>query len=90
MGWFGRQRNNRSTRTARTGVASDLSDFLVLATEGRALRQAIDARMLVGREAESDPDGQRGTDGIVSDQRAMTVTLFPAASVRVPRRAEMR
>lgn len=45
MGWLGRQRNSGDARTAETGVASDLADFLVHATESRALGDAIDAGM---------------------------------------------
>lgn len=43
MGWFGRQKNSGDARVAETGVASDLADFLVHATEAGALRHAIDA-----------------------------------------------
>ena len=82
MGWFRRQKDSANDRAAETGVASDLADFLVHATEGRALRQAIDARMLAPRKAEADTDSQRGTDR----HRGRTnepglVARLPAASV---------
>jgi hypothetical protein len=41
MGWFRRQNEGGDDRAAENGVASDLARFLVHATEGRALRQAI-------------------------------------------------
>jgi hypothetical protein len=63
MSWFGRKKGSGDDRAAETGVASGLADFLVQATKGRALRQAIDARMLAFREAEADTDAQRGTEG---------------------------
>jgi hypothetical protein len=62
MGWFRRQNDSGDDRAAENGVASDLADFLLHATEGRALRQAIDARMLALEEADADTEGQRGTD----------------------------
>jgi hypothetical protein len=40
MGWF-RRRTSGGARNADTGVAADLAEFLVDATEGRALGQAI-------------------------------------------------
>ena len=57
-----------SDRAAETGVASDLADFLGHATEGSALRQAIDARMLALREAGADTDLSNETPtGVVAD-----------------------
>jgi len=62
MGWFRRQKDRGDDHAAENGVASDLADFLVHATEGTALRQAIDARVLALGEADADTDGRGGTD----------------------------
>jgi hypothetical protein len=45
MTWLGRRRDGGDDRAAEVSVASDLAEFLVLATEENALRQAIDAGM---------------------------------------------
>jgi hypothetical protein len=66
MGWFRRQKDSANDRAAETGVASDLADFLVHATEGSALRQAIDARMLAPREVEADTTASEALTGIVA------------------------
>ena len=68
MGWFRRQKDRASDRAAETSVASDLADFLGHATEGSALRQAIDARMLALREAGADTDLSNETPtGVVAN-----------------------
>lgn len=57
MSWFGRRKNSGDAR-AETGFAAGLAVFLVHATEGGALRQAIgDANV----ESESARDGVSAT-----------------------------
>jgi hypothetical protein len=64
MGWF-RRRQASATESAETHVASDFADFLITATEGRALRQAIDdARVLALRGADADPGRHAALTGI--------------------------
>jgi len=65
MGWFRRQ-NSGDDRAAETGVASDLAEFLVHATEGGALRRAIDARMLALGEADVDTTANDALTGIAA------------------------
>lgn len=62
MTWLGRRRDGGGDRAAEVSVVSDLAEFLVQATEEKALRQAIDAGM---RELEQagvgSTDASRGT-----------------------------
>ena len=53
MTWFRRPKGGGDGPAAETYVASDLAEFLVHATEGSALRLAIDARMIARRQAEA-------------------------------------
>ena len=53
MSWFRRERDRGDERAASARVSSELGGFLVQATEGRALRSAIDAGVL----ALGDADG---------------------------------
>ena len=66
MRWFRRQKDSASDSAAETAVASDLADFLAHATEGEALRRAVDARLRALTEADADTDGQRGMTGTVA------------------------
>ena len=66
MSWFRRQKDSASDSAAETAVASDLADFLAHATEGEALRQAVDARMLALREADGVMPANEALTGIVA------------------------
>ena len=80
MGWLRRPKDSANGRASETGVASDLAAFLAHATEGGALRQAIDARVLELGQAEADIHGQRLTD------RHQGWTNEPGLVARLPRR----
>ena len=54
MRWFRRTKGGGDDRAAETYVVSELAEFLAHATEGRALRQAIDARTVARRQAEAE------------------------------------
>ena len=56
MRWFRRLKDSATDSAAETAVASDLADFLAHATEGEALRQAVDERMLALTEADADTE----------------------------------
>ena len=78
MGWFRRQKDSATDHAAETGIACDLAAFLVYATEGRALREAMHARMLALTEADADTDGQRSADRHrAPDQRPGLVARLP-------------
>jgi hypothetical protein len=66
MSWFRRQKDSASDSAAETAVASELADFLAHATEGEALRQAVDARMLALTEADADTGANEALTGIVA------------------------
>ncbi|HSD10363.1 MAG TPA: hypothetical protein VLF14_05245 [Candidatus Binatia bacterium] len=52
---LGRKRESGDDSAATIGVASDLAEFLVQATEGSALRQAIDAGVRAQEHGEAEP-----------------------------------
>ena len=63
MRWFGRRKGGEDDRPPGTYVASDLAEFLTDATEGMALSQAIEARVIARTQAEAErTEAQRGTD----------------------------
>jgi len=61
-GFMVRFRRQKATAdpAGETGIASGLADFLVQATEGRALQQAIDAGMLAPRETADATNAKGG------------------------------
>jgi hypothetical protein len=73
MGWFRRQKHSGDDRAAEIGVASDLAVFLVHATEGGALRQAIDASMLARTDVAADTDASEALTGIMAGQPGLAV-----------------
>ena len=79
MRWFRRQKDSASDSAAETAVASDLADFLAHATEGEALRHAVDARVLALREADGDMTANEALTGNVA--RPTIPASSPSAGV---------
>ena len=80
MGWYRRHEDSASDRAAAAGVASELA-VLAQATEKRALRREIEARMLALRELAAATDAHEAPTASWPGNEPGFIARLPAASV---------